>query len=137
MFRGCIRSHVRCRGALQSNSNFEKIPNVVMLGDETPFEDFAHKLRAIESDGRARTNAGVENSDDGKATQGFAQSRAGGDAVKPAGDGAARAGRVAELCGLGCLFCGDEGLDARIEAGLVAAGGVLVEHTLLHALVQD
>jgi len=32
---------------------------------------------------------------------------------------------------------GDESLDAGVQAGLVAAGGVLVQDTLLHALVQD
>ena len=31
----------------------------------------------------------------------------------------------------------DEGLDAGVEAGLVAAGGVLMQDTLLDALVED
>ena len=37
----------------------------------------------------------------------------------------------------GDFLGGDEGLDAGVEAGLVAAGGVLVQDTLLHALVED
>ena len=38
---------------------------------------------------------------------------------------------------LGSLGGDDEGLDAGVEAGLVAAGGVLMQDTLLDALVED
>jgi hypothetical protein len=43
--------------------------------------------------------------------------------------------RVAEE--LGGFGLGDDGLDAGVEAALVAAGGVLVEDTLLDALIED
>ncbi len=37
--------------------------------------------------------------------------------------------------GSGGFFGGDEGLDAGVEAGFVAAGGVLVQDAFLHGLV--
>lgn len=36
-----------------------------------------------------------------------------------------------------CLRLGDDGLDAGVETALVAAGGVLVQDTLLDGLVED
>jgi hypothetical protein len=52
-------------------------------------------------------------------------------------------GQVLGLGGLldgldrGCGGGENDGLDAGVEAALVAAGGVLVQHTLLHAAIQD
>jgi hypothetical protein len=43
-----------------------------------------------------------------------------------------KAGKV-----LGDFGLGDDGLDAGVEAALVAAGGVLVQDALLDALVED
>ena len=38
---------------------------------------------------------------------------------------------------LGGFCLGDDGLDARVEASLVTAGSVLVQNTLLDALIED
>jgi len=42
-----------------------------------------------------------------------------------------------DLCRCGLSLGGDDGLDAGVEAALVAAGSVLVQDTLLDALVED